>query len=971
VPFAPNTLIARRYKLLESLGAGGMGEVWKAQDTNFTRSVLVAVKFLREDETLITDARRRGTFARSMSQAAAKGPLTVEAVVSALDDTFRIGSASPTLRDTARSRWGQSMSPDDALQLFDEVANDTAYNEDARHRKRMRDLFAAEANAVAVLHHPNIVRVIDYGEESGQPFLVMDYVNGRTLHQVIERGDALPLHDRLAFMEDLCDGLGYAHGKGLVHRDIKPANLIIDNETERLKILDFGVARALQLSAEASLSMGMPMGTYSYMSPEQTRAARTLDHRSDIFSVGVVFYEFLSGQRAFPPGNDLRDLIDRIEHHPPKSLRSLLPALDPALERIVYRAMEKDPALRYQDLTDMRREIAAVRARQDEDADRMTSRDQAETVLVRDDPPSTRTRDMLAAAHAAFARGDDRVALDLCRRVLVRTPSDSEALKLRQDVEAHLAQLVDAALREGRRLLDDGDIASAERILDRPELDLRSTAVREFIHRLEERRQQGRGAGETSDEPPVQPTVVQAETTRKPSRAEEQRLKRELEERARRVRNALKKKKYPAAEQALAQLARMAGSEALVTELQAALTAARGTRVEAPPPKSPPPAPTPQPDAAPVDVPNAPVDATVVAAGETQSPEPETLVQTPAFDEADDPARDLVIARQQEEAARARLAEELARIEEAEREERARDERAAAVVAAANHLFAANRYDESVQQLADFRPEHPVVQHRLAWMQRERARVEQASAFDAERQRLDAERAELMNEAQAYRQRREFAAALEISEGAQTLETLKADARKLRADLLQDLRATVAEQPPNPALALLLARYDVAAYRRKVIIQASTIVAATGVAAAVGLMLYTRERTTPVISDGPPPAQPTSTPTTVPPATVDVTPPTRGAPAAEPVSVTVNLAPWARVRITPADSGVPAPEQQITPFTVSLPPGEYTLHAENGGLTDAETFPITVKPGEPLVVSRPMKGFDANRVVSTLLGTQR
>jgi serine/threonine-protein kinase len=182
--------------------------------------------------------------------------------------------------------------------LFDQLARNPAYNENARHRRRLRELFEAEANAVAILQHPNIVRVTDYGEHRGVPFLVMDYIRGRTLQQVVQRRESMAMTRRLRLMEDLCEGLGYAHNKELVHRDIKPANLIIESDSQRLKILDFGVVRSMEVTAQRTMTMGVPIGTLCYMSPEQTRASRTLDNRSDIFSVGLVFYELLTYQRA-------------------------------------------------------------------------------------------------------------------------------------------------------------------------------------------------------------------------------------------------------------------------------------------------------------------------------------------------------------------------------------------------------------------------------------------------------------------------------------------------------------------------------------------------------------------------------------------------------------------------------------------------------------------------------------------------
>ena len=171
-----------------------------------------------------------------------------------MDESFNVGVKRDLLRKAAEQRFegpphhaGQRR-----ISFFDELVNDSTFNENARHRRRLRDLFATEANSVAILQHPNIVRVTDYGEHSGVPFLVMDFINGRTLQQVIQRREPMPLTKRLRLMEDLCEGLGYAHGKELIHRDIKPANLIIDGETKRLKMLDFGVVAddAVQRAAQ-------------------------------------------------------------------------------------------------------------------------------------------------------------------------------------------------------------------------------------------------------------------------------------------------------------------------------------------------------------------------------------------------------------------------------------------------------------------------------------------------------------------------------------------------------------------------------------------------------------------------------------------------------------------------------------------------------------------------------------------------
>ena len=205
------------------------------------------------------------------------------------------------------------------------------FNENARMRAKMRRLFRDEANTVANLRHDNVVSIFDYGDHEGNPYLVMDYIEGRTLYQVIQAQEMLGRSRRLQLIEDLCAGLGYAHRHKLVHRDIKPANLIIDSSTGSLKILDFGVVRRIGSAS----TVGVPVGTFCYMSPEQTKGAATLDHRSDIFAVGVVFYELMSGRKAFPPGKSIGDLVARIQRDPPTPISELVPSIPKAIEDII------------------------------------------------------------------------------------------------------------------------------------------------------------------------------------------------------------------------------------------------------------------------------------------------------------------------------------------------------------------------------------------------------------------------------------------------------------------------------------------------------------------------------------------------------------------------------------------------------------------------------------------------------------
>src|SRR5713226_1552275 len=171
----------------------------------------------------------------------------------------------------------------------------------------LRARFFREAQACARLSHPNIVTVFDMGEDDGRFFIVMEFLEGEELRRLITHSKPLALEDKLSVMLQVCDGLHYAHQKGVVHRDIKPGNIFLLRNGQA-KILDFGIAQIA--TTEAGLTRtGLIMGTLRYISPEQVRGRA--DHRSDIFSVGAVFYEFLSFRPAFT-GEDPMQLLEQL-----------------------------------------------------------------------------------------------------------------------------------------------------------------------------------------------------------------------------------------------------------------------------------------------------------------------------------------------------------------------------------------------------------------------------------------------------------------------------------------------------------------------------------------------------------------------------------------------------------------------------------------------------------------------------------
>jgi hypothetical protein len=233
----------------------------------------------------------------------------------------------------------------------------------------LRARFFREAQACARLSHPNIVTVYAMGDDDGQLYIVMELLEGEELKHLIAQRKALALEDKLSIMVQVCDGLHYAHQKGIVHRDIKPSNIFL-LRSGQAKILDFGIAQ--MANAEGALTRtGLIMGSLRYISPEQVRGR--VDHRSDIFSVGAVLYEFLSMRPPFT-GEDPIHLLEQLRTEEPPALDQLDPAIPSELAAVVARAMRKDPAERFTDLEQMRSQLEEVLRGLTEEARRLSAR---------------------------------------------------------------------------------------------------------------------------------------------------------------------------------------------------------------------------------------------------------------------------------------------------------------------------------------------------------------------------------------------------------------------------------------------------------------------------------------------------------------------------------------------------------------------------------------------------------------------
>ncbi|MDQ4040079.1 MAG: Stk1 family PASTA domain-containing Ser/Thr kinase [Actinomycetota bacterium] len=249
--------------------------------------------------------------------------------------------------------------------------------------------FRREAQAAASLNHPAIVAVYDTGEDSvaagDVPYIVMEYVEGRTLRDVLKDKGVMDVKAAMSFAADICAALDFSHRNGIVHRDVKPGNVMI-TPTGAVKVMDFGIARAVSDSSVTMTSTAAVIGTAQYLSPEQARG-ESVDARSDVYSAGCLLFELVTGAPPFQGDSPVAVAYQHVREDP-RPPSTINPAVPPALDAIVLKAMSKNPANRYQSAADMRTDLLRAVAGQPVEATPVMS-DSDRTALI---APATGTR---------------------------------------------------------------------------------------------------------------------------------------------------------------------------------------------------------------------------------------------------------------------------------------------------------------------------------------------------------------------------------------------------------------------------------------------------------------------------------------------------------------------------------------------------------------------------------------------------
>jgi eukaryotic-like serine/threonine-protein kinase len=288
--------------------------------------------------------------------------------------------------------------------------------------EELHQRFQREAEAIGRLSHPNIVTVYDVGEASGQLYMAMELLEGDDLRSLIEKRAAIALADRVRILIQICAGLAYAHSRGVVHRDIKPANILVGSDG-RVKILDFGLAR---VSARSTITRrGVILGTPDYMAPEQAMG-KGVDRRSDVFSAGAVFYEFLTLEKPFK-GKTLHAVLYQIISDDPEPVLTVNPEVPVRLAAIVHRMLRKDADQRYGAMEEVGGELSLIHAALRSSGGRSTLPAVVPSVS---EETRARVRDRVAEGRALLEAGHAARAVAEMKDALRLDPTADEAAEL-------------------------------------------------------------------------------------------------------------------------------------------------------------------------------------------------------------------------------------------------------------------------------------------------------------------------------------------------------------------------------------------------------------------------------------------------------------------------------------------------------------------------------------------------------------
>ena len=357
--------------------------------------------------------------------------------------------------------------------------------------------FCREAQSAGTLQHPNIVTIYDLGEADGRPYIAMEFVEGESLHTIIDRRPRIPLAAKLRLVQQFCEGLGHAHKRGFVHRDVKPANILVTHDGV-VKIVDFGI---VHLESTNLTKAGTFLGTTHYASPEQVNDGH-VDSRSDLWAVTCVLYELIAYKKAFD-GSNIAAIIAKIFSSDPEPLSVCCPGVPPALDSVIRSGLKKNIEERYQSLNDLLTDLLPITGSLQlgfvgemlneakdlrEKGNYSGAREKVRSVLILDRTrteakllhtelsaemarmgPIFKARKMVGDAEQAFNRGQLAEGARLLGEAEVLSPPDTQARDLRIKItrEQERVREMRDALTAGQRLMHQGDLTAAEQNLRR------------------------------------------------------------------------------------------------------------------------------------------------------------------------------------------------------------------------------------------------------------------------------------------------------------------------------------------------------------------------------------------------------------------------------------------------------------------------------------------------------------------------